>query len=434
MLQVQTYSSSTLLNTGLLSAANGTLILSGGSITNTGAAIQTGANGAIIVNTGISGGSVAGLGGGSITLTVGVRNVALSGNVIAAGASSTQAWTGTASNAGTLTVAGNTPLNPTGATVISAYTLTNIGLVQINNSTSLFINGPITLNGGGTVSLLGPSAGIIGTGNTNTTFTTDNMIAGQGTLSARDLTNTGIISATAGSLVLSFNTATNLGTLRANGGTLQLSGGSYANAGGLIEASANSVVKISSIVMGGTVRGNGGTVTTSSATLGDLTTEGNIQLATSALTGLINNIGTIGLGASTLSVNGTLAGNGILLMTSPASQISSLVSNSGKISGQGSISNFQFNSGTITATGGTLTLPVGVTTTNAGTMASDAGTLVIAGTVLGGQFTTTATGKLVINGIAQFINIDNLGQTTLNGRKRQRHAHQPCPNAVHRHH
>ncbi len=437
-LTIQPYSvSGSLVNSGLLSANGGLLVIGGVDVANTGGVIQANANSVVAITSGVLGGSVAGLGGGTVTVTGGIQNVAFSGNIQALGNTPTTFWSGTASNAGTLSFIGNTYFNNQSATASTAYTLTNLGLLQINNSASLLINGPVTLAGGGSVSLLGPTAAISGAGNTNSSLITDNLISGQGMLTAASLFNSGTISATAGTLTLAFNTATNTGALLAvGGGQLNIQGGTYADSGGIIEAASNSIVNLTGTFIGGLISGNGGTVTASSGTsFQNLSLNGNIQASAANFSGAIfnagslslisgttsvaanstiNNAGTIVLGNAVLSTLGTvsLTGGGTLSLANTGSSLTGvgpLISNN-LITGQGTIAAVITNLATIAATGGTLSLLADANITNNGTLSAASGELLInAGQVTGGSIVIGTGGTLVIGSTVHNFQMDNSG-------------------------
>ena len=378
---IPTATANSLTNFGLLSADVGTLVLGGVGIANVNGSIEAHNNSLVTITAPVIGGGISGLGNGTVTVAGGMQNVAFSGKVQALGASSAAFWSGIASNAGTLTFVGNTTINPTSATVNTAYTLFNIGLVQINNSTNLFIDGPVTFSGGGSVSLLGPSATITGTGNTNTTFTTDNVITGQGTLAAAALFNSGTISATTGLLTLNFTSGTNTGALIANGGTLAVGPNmTLTNNGTLLAASG--LLLIQGTVNGGSVVVlPAGKLSVSGGSLPSLLdNSGSISISGGSLGGVISNHSQMQWsGAISLTSDLTLTSGGTVLLTSATLTGAHALTSDNFLTGTGSLGMRSLNnSGTINANGGVLQIIPTATAggiTNTGLLSADIGTL-----------------------------------------------------------
>ncbi|HEY4330617.1 MAG TPA: hypothetical protein VGN88_12835, partial [Phycisphaerae bacterium] len=338
------------INLGTLAADGGSLVLGAGTYTNTSGIIEARANSSVTINSGatISGGTVRGLAGGTVSLgnmSTGVTfmDAAISGNVQTALNLSGITMAGNLSNAGTLASVG-TPLifGRLSGNVLSPAVMVNTGVMQIGEASAtlpiaLSINANTTLTGGGTITFAG--------GNTTTSggpyrLSSDNFISGSGTLGTSGagilLTNAGTITATGvlnvvASNILTSSTSTNTintGIFRADGGTLILTGGGnssvlFANAGGTIEARDNSLVSINnSVIVGGTVRSLGsGTIALSNSFLNGTALGGNLLGVGAPVTlgGTLTNTGSLSilggnfmLGSSNSTVSMAIANTGLM--------------------------------------------------------------------------------------------------------------------------
>jgi len=393
----------TFTNNGLLEATGGgTLVLFGGTFTNTGATITAGA-------------------GSTVDLQNGVDIVG-----------------GTLNGAGTFVVPNSAQLDGSGA-----HPVTMAATLQIPNNTVLNIDG--TINNTGTLELL--SAG-------NSTFLEVNSatatLQGSGTVTFSDNSNNYILAATGGnhltiaqpisgpggdigngSLVLvnqstidatvsaHGNTLTiqpdatfsNTGLLEATGGgSLALDGGTFTNTGsGTITAGSGSNVTLegSVTVTGGTLNGAGLFTSQSGTTLNALTNAGTLQAPNNTQTtleGTITNTGTLQLnstGNNTFFLPSgavTLTGSGALTLSdnnnnyvqaavggSTLTNVNNTISGSGNI-GNGIMAFTNQSAGVVDATSSTgHSLTINSATlgaTNTGLFeASSGGTLIVEGTV-----------------------------------------------------
>ena len=218
------------LNTGTLQASTGgTLRLQNGAINNDTGTIKANLGSTVELN------GLLTIAGGELTGN-GAINVTTASQVTLDGIGLTNSSQLTVEDGGTLILIGD---------------ITNTGSIELQSegtTTSLRLNGDVTLDGGGSVVLSNFVQNEInapGTG--GTLINEDNTISGAGQFRFVGLTNRGTIKADQ-SNPLTINTtaqgAINQGSLIADGGTLVLRLGPFANAGGQVEASN-----------GGTVRG-----------------------------------------------------------------------------------------------------------------------------------------------------------------------------------
>ncbi len=229
-------------------------------------------------------------------------------------------------------------------------TINNLGSITLNsagNLSRLILDANTTLTGGGTLSLVGVNAQIIGA-STLTNF--DNVIHGQGNIGANQtaIINQpgGVIDANVSGQVLyvdPVNSPTgfvNNGLLEAtNGGFLQLTnngGGSFVNNATILASGAGSEVQLiqSVDITGGTLSAtNGGLIralTGQSVFLHNLTLSGpyvNDNNADTHLTGTITNLGSISLNSAgnlsrlILDSDLTLTGGGTVNLNGPNAQM-----------------------------------------------------------------------------------------------------------------
>ena len=235
-----------LVNTGTLQASDGaTLRIQNGTVVNTGGTIQA-LDGSTVELAGllsISGGELAGE--GTIQVTT-ASNVTLDGIGLI--------------NSGTLQVAN-------GGITTLVGDITNAGTIELNStgsSTQLRIDGPVTLDGGGMVTLSNfVQNAITSTDPGSSLVNEDNTIAGVGTISGIGLTNRSEITANQTNSLTINTTASgviNEGSLTADGSTLVLRLGEFSNDGGTIEAinGGTVVLKDAASITGGIVTINSG--------------------------------------------------------------------------------------------------------------------------------------------------------------------------------
>jgi hypothetical protein len=367
-LTIQTSGGTT--NTGTLEATNSsTLVLTGANITNTGGTIQAVGNGAA-VNLGsgitITGGTLTSTGTGLIQ-TLGLETATLSGLTISSGSlvqvndRAVLSLVGTITNNGTLSMGGGF------------------------NTTELLINGNVTLQGSGTLTLSNsPNNGILGT--TSAAILTNNsIIKGAGNIGSAGMGlvngKTGFILANAGAgqnvLDIQPDTQnfTNNGTLEAiNGSVLDIitTNGSFTN-----------FSSTTSTLTGGTYKAINGIIEFPAGNNGIVTDAANITLSgasaeifnTTNNTNALTNLNTIATGGSftiNSGANFTTAGN---------------FTNNGTLS-IGSGTKFEvnlahtltnFNSTTHTLTGGTYNV-TGTLQFNNASIVTNAAKITLAGT------------------------------------------------------
>jgi YVTN family beta-propeller protein/adhesin HecA-like repeat protein len=310
-----------LTNQGLVeAAAGGTLVLSNGTIANSAGTIQVNGNTSSIQfvnNATIQGGTLTTSNGGVLTNP--------SGNTITLDGSH-----GTLNIGGSFVGANNT------ATYLLG-TINNAGAIQINaaaNNTFMIMGGPVSLTGGGSISLSstpGQGTAALATANGSQTLTNvSNTLQGSGIIGWNGLmvVNQGTIGAgNANSLTLNPPSLTNAGLLAATaGGTLVVSNGTINNHAGTIQVNgSNSSVQFvnSATIQGGTLAtANGGilTIPSGNAIIFDGSSQGLLNLAgtyvganntSTFLLGQINNTGLIQLNAA--------ANNTLLIAEGPVS-------------------------------------------------------------------------------------------------------------------
>ncbi len=352
-LTIQTSGGTT--NSGTLEATTGSLVLDGGTVTQTGAGqiLSTSSSVQLMNGVTISGGTLNTSGSGLIHTDSG--------------------YTATLEN---LTNAGNYQVD-NNATTDLVGTITNngnINLASVGNGTHLVLQGNVTLNGTGTLTMSnngqngieGAAAGdilTVGSGQT---------ISGSGDIGENSmaLVNNGVIDANQSTALYidTSNGTTNNATLEATaGGTLLLygrSGNVLTNTGGTILAATGSSVQLQNgiVINGGTLNTAGtGLVETiggNTATLENLTNTGNYVLGNNSqntLVGTITNNGNINMGSVgngtffLLSGNVTLSGSGTLTMSNNGENFiegasgagTEVLTNNINISGSGNIGNGQ---------------------------------------------------------------------------------------------
>ena len=374
--------SAPLTNTGNIYATGGANALKfTGAVTNTSqtmAASDGTTAGTLELDAAVTGGTVNPNNGSSLG-TVNLNATASSLNGVTLGAGTVNVMTG--ANLATSLFTGTTTIN-TGADIYiqdgvtanaaSGAILANSGTIHVGTGTSsttaLKNNGSASLTGAtGTVILGGNAADALsGTG----TWSNAGTIKGGGTISA-PLTNTGLVKATNGALILSSGSFTSTGgSIGADsGGTLDANGVDITAAhvvmgGGILDSTSATLHNYSSTDLSGwgTIKrqftnGAGGTITAKGGTLEfDATLTGSaanslnsIATAKDAGTGVVgtfyNNTGS-DLTATTIS----LAGGSL---TSSGSHKYS----SGNLSGWGTVSAPTTNTGTFQASGGSAGAP-----------------------------------------------------------------------------
>jgi len=314
-------------NLGTLQASGGgTLALASTSITNVGGTIQALAGSTLSLNDGtrIDGGTVGNF-----------------GDAMTFGASVTLDGT----DAAGLTLQG-TVTAPNGTAITLLNSIINTGTVALNSTgagSTLLIGGNgtgvVNLSGGGTITMgaLASSDYITASTAGNRLINTNNTIQGAGEIGAGNmgLTNLSLIDANRAGQTLLINTqigagsGVNSGTMRASGGGTLSIQSDIGNAGGIVEATAGSMVKVTgSSLSGGTVRTTGaGEIRLASGTItgGSLlnSTTGIIRAASgvSRINGLDNAAGgqVIVDNAASLIVQGTLQNAGAILLNSSGS-------------------------------------------------------------------------------------------------------------------
>jgi hypothetical protein len=333
----------TVTNTGTMEASNGGILhLLGGYANGGGLILGTGANSTVeVAGATITGGTLTTTSGGAVQNTGGAT---LDGVTISAGS------TVTAANASATTLQNTITISNTGALAESST----------GSLTDMPISGPVTLTGGGTLSLSNNfNNRIYGvTGNAALTNDVTNTIAGAGQLGINNggfgfaLDNKGTINASqsGGTLqVAPTQTVTNTGTMEAsNGGTLHLLG-SFANTGGLILGTGtNSTVELAgSAIHGGTLTtASGGAVqnTGTTATLDGVTISGGstVTAANGSATTLQNTI--------TISNAATLAQSSSGSLTDLHISGSVILTGGGALALSNSANNRIYGSGTDTLT------------------------------------------------------------------------------------
>jgi hypothetical protein len=450
LLYVNPTSSVTSTNTGTLEATNGgTLVLDGGTWTQTGAGTISAGTGSVIdLESGVSitGGKLTSTGTGLLQQndggTVYLTNVANSGTYDIQLPGGVTEISGTITNTGTINLLANA-YGAQGILYVAANTkLTGKGAVVLGNETTQnFISGAsgVTLTNASTIEGgVSNSDGFAGIGN--------------GILK---LVNSGTIDANVSGGLLYVNplttaTNTNSKTLEAtNGGILVLDGSKWSQtATGTITAATGSTVVLQDgvSITGGTLTTAGtGVIDTAigqTVYLSNLTNAGTFDVldsATATISGTITNNGTINLNSTGdgtylyLSGNTTLAGTGAVVMGSGGPNIingvgGAILTNESTIEGTGNIGNGNLtitNQGTFDAnvTGENLVIAPGsggftnyngtTNTLTGGTYIANGGNLTFAGSATG--ITTLSANVIEENG-GQFIdtngNINALANLT----------------------
>jgi fibronectin-binding autotransporter adhesin len=200
----------------------------------------------------------------------------------------------------------------------------NAGNIDLGNSSTgnalqLGANGDVTLSGGGTITMTAPSGSSSSIGNlghsSNTFDNVDNTIQGNGNIEVTGLVNEddGIIDATTASgenttlLMIASGGATNTGLMEATTGMLVIQSTTVANGDGEITANGGTVELNAATIQGGTLNAiNGGTMenTGNGAVLDGSTSEGSLT---------INGNYTAGAGGEA-DINGVIVNKGNFLI------------------------------------------------------------------------------------------------------------------------
>lgn len=315
---------------------------------------------------------------------------------------------------GTLSTTGTGRIEVTGRNV-AVRTVTNEGLLNVNNGQQLTLAGSITNNG--TVRLDAATSntelfitglasddfGIDGNGVLELTHATRSVIrsVGPGLINGTEhtirgtglvqgvkrLANWGLVDADVSASPLKITsvnagTIANTGVMRArNGATLDISGAdAYSpvqvnNAGGVIQAQNGSLVQLSYATL------TGGTLTTAGS--------GVIRLPTSVTTiGGLENLGTLDIRGSTTLLGGTLTNQGSMLLGSGSSGASLNISPGAVLAGGGTLTLSNSASNSIASAGvgtGMLTNEAGHTIQGAGKIGSYGMTLTNRGLIQANQ-------------------------------------------------
>ncbi|MEM8875513.1 MAG: hypothetical protein AAGD32_14800 [Planctomycetota bacterium] len=418
-------------NNGTLQAINGgTLLFNAGGYINT-TSIEALADSTVEIASGVT------IIGGTLATPDATGSIEVLGGV--------NSFFTDVTNTGRTNVAGNTDFGVTG-------TFTNTGALNLDGTgvaTDFELQSDVLLTGDGTVTLVGPNAGINDASTTQFVLiqAAGHTIQGEGDLGDNtiNVVNNSLIDANAAAGTLTLDPAAtfvNTDTLRASdGGILEFAAGSYDNTGGTIEALEGSIVQLLSgadITAGliDTPDATGAVAVVGGANvfLADLTTSARIEVAGNTdfgITGTIINNGSIsldGTGVSTdveLQTNATLAGNGTLVMDGPNAGINDatttqLILTNGvdhSIVGEGDIGDNTINvvnNGTILANvvGGTLSLDpaAGVDGfVNNGTLdAIDGGNLALAA---GGHTNSTTINAFADSSVTLLSGVDLTGGT-----------------------
>ncbi len=429
-------------STGILEATNGgTLVLNGGTITNSGTIEALGSD---------SSGNPS---------TVELTNVSITGGTLAT------SGTGVIENIGGVAYLTNVTNNGTydigtGNDTVISGTITNngtINLISTSYGSELSLGANTTLKGTGAVVLDGSSNYISGA--SGTVLTNDSTVKGAGNIGNQvlKLVNNGTINANSsgGTLVLQPGAAsTNTKTMEATGGgTLEFAGGSWTNTGGTITAGTGSTVLLVSgvSITGGTLTTSGtGLIEGNGAYLTNVTNKGTYDIQTgndTVISGTITNNGTINLISTSygselsLGANTTLKGTGAVVLDGGSNYITGasglVLTNDSTIEGAGNLGNSALtitNNGTIDAnvSGGTLAILPGsggftnyngtTNTLTGGTYIANAGNITFAGsttgiTTLSASVTEENGGQLIdtngsINALNKLTSITSTGSLT----------------------
>ena len=358
---------SSMRNAGLLEAGGGTLVIettidnTGGQIVAAGSTVQLGGEGVAAM---ISGGVLSRSGTGNFVVTAAatLKDLTSSGPILV-------------NSAATLTLAG---------VIVDQEGIALNGSSGYGAST-LRVSGPVSLSGGGTITLTdtyssnrSPTvAAITGTTTADVLDNVDNTITGYGDLGQGKLSFTneaaGTVSATAATLNLNFGATTtaNRGTFLAAGGTLAV--GSKVSNLGIVRATAGTAAfaagtvanLVSGVLTGGTWSTKGGTITLAdavtsvAATLVEDGATGGITVAGTSLDSSLASITAAGalqlLGGRNWAGTNLLANAGEIRLAG-GRFASGTLTNTGLIDGSGTIVSSVVNTGTIEAAGGALTL------------------------------------------------------------------------------
>ena len=254
-------------------------------------------------------------------------------------------------NLGTITTGNNANFQLAG----SVINMGNISIATTGNATDLeVLSNGATLDGGGTITLMGPSnlARIVGSGSPLLTIA-DQTIQGTGNIGnnliSLDLQSASTIDANVAGETLLIDPNGNgmivSGKMQAsNGGTLSLNTGTFDNTNGTIDAMDGSNVALAgtTVVSGGVIQSTGGgqvdASTGQNVFLSDLTLDADVQVANNSdfgISGVINNTGTVQVNSTgnatdieIQSTGATLDGGGTTTLTG--------VANLARINGVGS--------------------------------------------------------------------------------------------------
>lgn len=323
---------------------------------------------------------------------------------------------------GIFTTSGSGSIEVTGRNV-TVKTVTNNGLLKVNDGQQLTLAGSITNNGtlrldatnaNTELFITGPASddyGIDGDGTLELTHATrsairsvgaglingpEHRIRGTGLLQGiKRITNWGLVDADVAASPLKITSTAsgsigNTGVMRArNGATLDINGAndssplSFNNAGGLLEAQDGSLVQLSYTTL------TGGTLSTSGS--------GVIRLPTSVTAiGSLENLGKLDIRGSTTLLGGTLTNNGTMLLGSGSSSASLNISPGVALAGSGTLtlSNSSSNEISSAAIGtGTLTNDSGHTIRGAGKIGNYGLALTNRGLILADQSNALVLGE-----------------------------------------
>jgi hypothetical protein len=313
---------------------------------------------------------------GSYTVSSHVSNTVLG---FTTGAGATLAITGsstfTAAQGTATGINGGHVIVADGSTLQVGGTINNANQILLSaagHATKFLVLSPVTLKGGGLVSLSSDSNNLISGIGVNALLTNvDNQIAGAGRIDAGLINQSGgIINANVASVPLEIEVYTNAGVLEASNGA-ELDASILGGSGGVIKALSGSKVVIQdAIIDGGTLvtsgtgvisaagvsvemSGGGGHAFVNSGALhvaaiaglqaeGAFTNSGTISVDTSLLTGgVFNNGGTVVLGDGAGAFAGTLNNGGSIVVSGASGSLLEFVgtrlSSSVTLSGHGQI-------------------------------------------------------------------------------------------------
>ena len=434
-----------LTNAGLVEVQNGSLEFTGtGPLANGGGTIQADSGTTVqLFAITVSGGSLAG-----------------NGSFVATSATLDGTPTGGLTNNSTINVADSGSATAAYSLTLQG-TITNNGQINITSTgdaTWLYINGPTTIAGKGTITLAdnGGNTAFLGGSPTNISDSLINQgtVQGSGTVGNSSATNfdlnsfanSGTVDANASGKTLLLggaNSFTNTGTLEAtNGGTLAFASNAIIGDGGgtILASGTGSVVALNgSQVQGGTLNevaggvikifGSGHYQTARfDGSVSPLTLASNFSVNPSDTLDLSGNItldGSLstlpaggGYGAGTVDFRGatTLSGSGSIIMASGSYlegyDSNSTLTNQATISGAGRIVGFSNsfllnNSGTVNANVSGATLYIYSNGGNSGI--TNSGTLEATGGAtldLGGSLIANSSGNILASGTGSVLNLD----------------------------